>query len=88
MISMEIVLDTEKIQKSNYSEAQLWDMIHKVMIEDSIEIKQEGQYENGNMGQFAMVIEDLVYKADWFKPIVKTWTWNVNGKVENLLEVF
>ena len=88
MISMEIILDNEKLQKSNYTENQVWDMIHKVMINDSINIKQTGQYENESMGKFAMVIEDLVYNATWFRPIVKEWTWNVNGKVENLLEVF
>ncbi|MBR4982295.1 MAG: hypothetical protein IKY94_07025 [Lachnospiraceae bacterium] len=88
MISMEIMLDNDKIQESNYTEAQLWEMIHNVMTADSIEIKTTGQYENESMGKFAMVIEDLIYNANWFRPIVKKWTWNVNGTVENLLEVF
>lgn len=88
MISMEIVLDNDKIQKSNYTETQLWDMIHNIMVADSIDIKTIGKYENESMGKFAMVIEDLIYNSNWFRPIVKEWTWNVNGTIENLLEVF
>ncbi len=92
MISMEIVLDAEKIKNGNFSYEDIENNIKIVFNKNGI-YKQDknGKWlENGDKTDYARFIKVMyeLIEKEWFVPFVKKWIWNVDGNKNNVLKFF